>query len=116
MRNKTNQVIYAITNLDAEDLGSAIIKTFCNREKAFDERELIESGDHTDFFKTQNLEVFAIELPTEITAALEDRDKRIAGLSEALKDLYEAIDSCIELTPKVMLKARKALLSTKPKE
>jgi hypothetical protein len=33
-----------------------------------------------------------------------------AALLEALKMLYDSIDSCIELTPHVLLKARQAIL------
>jgi len=39
---------------------------------------------------------------------------RISELESALGDLYNAVDSCVDLTPEVMLKARQALQGTNP--
>jgi hypothetical protein len=55
--------IFAITNLDAEDLGNSIIATYWDNEKAHEELELIESGEHPEFFAGGTLMVFEIKLP-----------------------------------------------------
>lgn len=55
--------IFAITNLDAEDLGSSIIATYWDGEKAHEELQLIESGNHPELFGGGVLEVFEIKLP-----------------------------------------------------
>jgi len=63
VNNQVPKVIYAIANLEAEDLGDSILKTFYDEAEAIDEKELIEQGLHKDFFRTSHLEVFTIELP-----------------------------------------------------
>lgn len=57
------EAIYAITDLDAEDLGSSILRTYNTRYEAEAELELIESGEHSEFFNNGALTIFEIKLP-----------------------------------------------------
>jgi len=74
MAQNQQECIHAITNLDAEDLGSSILRTYTTSEEAHKELELMEAGTHEEFFSGGVHEVFAIDLPAAIIEKLKTAD------------------------------------------
>lgn len=100
------KTIYAITNLDAEDLGSSILETYCTADEAHSELDKIESGVHPGFFAGGILDVFEIKLPDSYiqqTAQLQQENERLKALVEKVWNTCQGEsllqDSCrLELT------------------
>jgi DNA-binding CsgD family transcriptional regulator len=83
----SRQLVWAIVNLDAEDLGSAVISTYWDEARARQDLEVIESGDNEEYSPAGAYDVFSFDLP----AIAQNADKELKYLQDMTKEDFVLI-------------------------